>query len=64
MIFDQTIKYYRYNQVVDKLCIYKKIKEHILVFLVLYIDDILLIRNDVGAMSTVNYVLRIQIICP
>ena len=35
-------------------CVYKKDEESVVVFLILYVDDILLIRNDVGVLSTVK----------
>ena len=76
--FDQVVKTYGFEQNVDEPCVYKHIKDGKLVFLLLYIDDILLIGNDVGALSSVkvwlaeqfdmkdlgeaNYVLGIRII--
>ena len=69
---------YGFEQNVDEPCVYKYIKENKVVFLVLYIDDILLIGNDVETLSNVkkwlaeqfqkkdleeaSYILRIQII--
>ena len=38
----------------DEPCVYKKHKENTVVFLVLYVDDILLIGNDIGVLSTVK----------
>ena len=32
----------------DEPCVYKKHEENAVVFLVLYVDDILLIGNDIG----------------
>ena len=76
--FDETIKTFGFEQNVDEPCVYKYIKETKVVFLVLYIDDILLIGNDIGLLSDVkkwlvekfqmkdlgqaSYVLGIQII--
>ena len=76
--FDETIKAYGFEQNVDEPCVYKYIKENKVVFLVLYVDDILLIGNDVETLSNVkkwlaeqfqmkdlgeaSYVLGIQII--
>ena len=76
--FDETIKTFGFEQSVDEPCVYKYIKETKVVFLVLYVDDILLIGNDIGLLSDVkkwlvekfqmkdlgqeSYVLRIQII--
>ena len=78
LCFDETIKTYGFEKNVDEPCVYKYIKEKKVVFLVLYIDDILLIGNDVETLSNVkkwlaeqfqmkdlgegSYILRIQII--
>ena len=47
MRFDDTIKTYGFVQNVDEPCVYKYIKEKKVAFLVLFVDDILLIGNDV-----------------
>ena len=76
--FDEMIKTFGFKQNVDEPCVYKYIKETKVVFLVLYVDDILLIGNDIGLLSDVkkwlvekfqmkdlgqaSYVLGIQII--
>ena len=76
--FDKTIKTFCFEQNFDEPCVYKYIKETKVVFLVLYVDDILLIGNDIGLLfdvkkwlvekfqmkylGQVSYVLRIQII--
>ena len=76
--FDETIKSYGFQQSIDEACVYKLIKERSMVFLVLYVDDILLIGNNVKILSDVkkwlaeqfqmkdlgnaSYVLGIQII--
>lgn len=52
--FDQTIKSYGFDQSPDESCVYKKCDEKTLVFLVLYVDDILLIGNDMGVLSSVK----------
>ena len=39
---------------VDEPCVYKHIKEKNVVFLVLYVDDILLVGNDVETLSNVK----------
>ena len=78
MHFDETIKTYGFEQNIDEPCVYKYIKENKVVFLVLYVDDILPIGNDVETLSNVkkwlaeqfqmkylgeaSYILRIQII--
>ena len=72
------IKTYGFEQNIDKPCFYKPIIDKKVVFLVLYVDDILLIGNDVEVLSKVkgwlasqfqmkdlgevSYVLRIQLI--
>ena len=76
--FDETIKKYGFEQNVDEPGVYKYIKEKKVVFLVLYVDDTLLIGNDVETLSNVkkwlaeqfqmkdlgeaSYILEIQII--
>ena len=76
--FDETIKSYGFHQSVDEACVYKLIKEQSVVFLVLYVDDILLMGNNVKLLEDVknwlaeqfqmkdlgnaSYVLGIQII--
>ena len=78
MRFDETIKTYGFEQNVDEPCVYKYINNKKVVFFVLYVDDILLIGNDVEILSNVkkwlaeqfqmkdlgeaSYVLGIQII--
>ena len=52
--FDETIKTFGFEQNVDEPCVYKYIKETKVVFLVLYVDDILLIGNDIGLLSDVK----------
>jgi len=52
--FDETIKSYGFDQNIDESCVYKYKKEEKVVFLVLYVDDILLIGNDVGLMTDVK----------
>ena len=38
----------------DEPCVYKKHEENAVIFLVLYVDDILLIGNDIGVLSIVK----------
>ena len=52
--FDETIKRMVLSKNVDEHCVYKYIKEKKVVFLVLYVDDILLIGNDVETLSNVK----------
>jgi hypothetical protein len=52
--FDELIKAFGFSQNMDEPCVYKKISGSIVLFLILYVDDILLIGNDIGAMSSVK----------
>ena len=52
--FDQSVKIFGFVQCLDEPCVYKKSNGNMVVFLVLYVDDILLIRNDVGTLSSVK----------
>ena len=52
--FDQSIKSYGFYQCPDVSSVYKKCDGSVVVFLVLYVDDILLIGNDVGVLSSVK----------
>ena len=46
--FDQAIKSFGFEQNLDEPCVYKRHRDKVVMFLVLYVDDILLIGNDVG----------------
>ena len=48
--FDETIKEFGFSQNLDEPCVYKKTSGSAVVFLVLYVDDILLIGNDVSVL--------------
>ena len=52
--FDETVKTFGFLQLEDEPCVYKLIHEGKVVFLILYVDDILLIGNDVGKLSEVK----------
>ena len=43
--FDETIKEFGFSQNVDEPCVYKKVSGSAVVFLVLYVDDILLMET-------------------
>ncbi|KAA0056349.1 gag/pol protein [Cucumis melo var. makuwa] len=58
--FDTAIKSYGFDQNVDEPCVYKKINKGKAPFLVLYVDDILLIGNDVGYLTNVKAWLAAQ----
>ena len=52
--FDEAIKYYGFVQNLDEPCVYKFIKDKRLVFLVIYVDDILLIGNNLELLSNIK----------
>ena len=52
--FDQAIKSFGFEQNLDERCVYKRHQNKVVMFLVLYVGDILLIGNDVGVMSSVK----------
>ena len=52
--FDQVVKSFGFTQNPDEPYVYKKSQGQVAAFLVLYVDDILLIGNDVGMLSTVK----------
>ncbi|KAH9670969.1 Integrase catalytic domain-containing protein [Citrus sinensis] len=52
--FDQAIKSFGFIQNIDEPCVYKKIQEKFVTFLILYVDDILLIGNDIGVLTTIK----------
>ena len=58
--FDQSVKSYGFIQCPDEPCVYKRRSENMVVFLILYVDDILLIGNDVGILSSVKVWLSTQ----
>ena len=58
--FDQVIKLYGFEKSPDELCVYKKIQGIVVVFLVHYVDDILLIGNSVKVLSDVKGYLKKQ----
>ena len=52
--FDQVIKLFGFKQNLDESCVHKRHWEKVVMFLVLYVDDIQLVGNDVGVMSSVK----------
>ena len=52
--FDEAIHSYGFIKNEDEPCVYNKVSGSKLTFLVLYVDDILLIRNDLGMMTYVK----------
>ena len=52
--FDMTVKEFGFIKNKDEQYVYKKTSESAIVFLVLYVDDILLIGNDIPMMQSVK----------
>ena len=52
--FDDAIKEFGFIKNIDEPCVYKKVSGSIIIFLVLYVDDILLIGNDIPALQSVK----------
>ena len=52
--FDQSVKSFGFIQCPDEPCVYMRNSGNVVVFLILYVDDILLIGNDVGTLSSVK----------
>ena len=58
--FDQSVKSFGFIHCPDEPCLYKRSNKNVMVFLILYVDDILLIENDVGTLSSVKVWLSTQ----
>ena len=52
--FNEAIYSYGLIKNIDEPCVYKKVSGNQFTFLVLYINDILLIRNDISMMTSVK----------
>src|SRR5215468_10747066 len=52
--FDEAIKEFGFSQNPDEPCVYKRVDGDAIVFLILYVDDILLMGNDVSVMQSVK----------
>ena len=52
--FDEAIRSYDFVKNEDEPCVYRKVSGSAITFLVLYVDDILIIENDVGMLSIVK----------
>ena len=52
--FDKVIKAYGFIQTYDEACIYKRVSGSSIAFLILYVDDILLIRNDIEFLDSIK----------
>ena len=54
ILFDEMIKAFGFIQVFEESCIYKKVSGSSIAFLMLYVDDILLIRNDTEFLDSIK----------
>ena len=54
IIFDQAVKSIGFRKSIDESCVYSKIKDGKVVFLIPYVDDIVIIRNDVESLTSVK----------
>ena len=52
--FDKAVKEFGFIKNEDEFCVYKKVSGSAIVFLVLYVDDILLIGNDIPILQNVK----------
>ena len=52
--FDEIIKEYGFIQNEDDSCVYKKVSGSALTFIVLYVDDVLLLGNDIPMLQSVK----------
>ena len=52
--FDEVISSYDLVKNEEEPCVYMKVSGSAITFLVLYVDDILIIGNDVGMLSTIK----------
>ena len=52
--FDEAVKEFGFIKNEDEPCVYKKVSGSAVVFLVLYVDDILLIGNDIPILQNVK----------
>ena len=56
--FDSVIKAYGFIQTFGEACIYKKVSGSSVAFLIFYVDDILLIGNDVEFLKSIKGCLK------
>jgi len=57
--FDEVVKGFSFHQNEEEPCVYKKESGSIVVFLIIYVDDILLIGNDIPMLQSVKTSLNI-----
>ena len=58
--FDQVIKSFGFDQKEEEPCVYRKVQDDIVVFLILFVDDILLVGNEFEMLSKVKIQLATQ----
>ena len=58
--FDQVVKTYGFDQNINEPCVYEKVQDKAIIFLILCEDDILFISNNVGVFSIVKKWLATQ----
>ena len=58
--FDRAIKSFGFDQNIDEPSVYKRCNGNAIAFLVLYVDNILIIGNDVGMLSSIKIWLPFQ----
>ena len=54
LCFDEAVKEFGFMKNEDEPCVYKKVSGSAIVFLVLYVDNILLIGNDIPTLQSVK----------
>ena len=54
IIFDKTIKSFSFHQSIDEACVYKLRRDKYVVFLVLYVEDILLMGDNIKFLTDVK----------
>ena len=52
--FDQAVKSFGFKQTIDKPCVYSKINDGKVVFLIPYVNNILIIGNDIESLTSVK----------
>ncbi|GJT60323.1 retrotransposon protein, putative, ty1-copia subclass [Tanacetum coccineum] len=52
--FDEEIKRFRFSQNLDEPCVYQKASESNVTFLILYVDDIIIMRNYIPSLQSVK----------
>ena len=60
LCFDEVVKEFGFIKNEEEPCLYKKTSGSALVFLILYVDDILLIGNDIPMLESVKASLKIR----